>query len=248
MPINFDLSELAASQRTKPTCVLLNEEVVAIMAARANKPAAQPAAEATPPQKEYAQHLEEFVTRNLSTIDDNHDNFLSRAELKLYALRPDIAEHDREMAKAIVANYDDLNRLVEVKPAPTTMFVSQFDNLHTKSKPELSLTDLAMLRLASDAESRKNAVKQKQREGFFADYFSACLLVGAESATAGAALGLMTPPKVRATMILGGAAVGIIAGAAFTYYGRNYIRMPGCQNYYDRKQDLSATILNNMAK
>ncbi len=200
---------------------------------------------ASAPQKEYAQKLEQFVTDNFAAIDENHDTYLSKAELKLYSLRSDIKEGDKKMANLIVRNYDDLNRLTD---GTTGVSTPRWEALNFKGRDELTAKDFSMLRIASDAVSRRRAVVEKQTEGIFEEYLwsGSQLALGGTLIAAGFAS--FAGPKVAGPVLLAGAAVGFLAGVGVTAYMRSNYLIPGCEKYYESKKNLSTRILDKMIK
>lgn len=195
---------------------------------------------ATSSQREFAENLEKFAQKNFSAIDDNGDKYLSHAEVKLYAQRGDLSQQDKAMASFIEANYHDMNKLT----ARTGFF--KWDNLKEKSRDELTMADFQMLRIASDATQRQNAVREKQAEGQIFDYFEggAYGALGGTLFTAGFAK--LMGPRAGGALVLAGAIAGALGGAGLAGYFRSHHYIPGCQNFYDQKRDLSKQILDRV--
>lgn len=196
----------------------------------------------TPAQREFADKLEQFAIKNFGAIDDNADKFLSRAEVKLYAQRNDITAEQKQFASFIANNYEDLNKLTDHG------VYLRWNNLNPKSKPELTLGDFAMLRTASDAHSRGVAIQTKQAEGSVFDYVENGIYgaLGGTLFTSGFAK--LLGPKVGGPLVLAGAITGGLLAAGATSYFRGSYYVPGCQNYYDQKSNLSKQILDRMPK
>ncbi len=197
----------------------------------------------SPAQQDFADKLEQFAAKNFGGMDDNKDKYLSRAEVKLYALRTDLSAEDKAMANFIVNNYEDLNRLTD---APSTSL--RWNQLNPKGHAELTMNDFTMLRVASDATQRQKAVQQKQGEDCLYDYFHGTTFgaLGGTLFTAGFAK--MLGPRAGGALVLIGAVGGGLAGCGITSYVRNNHYSPGCQNYYDQKRDLSKKILDRIGK
>ncbi len=123
--------------------------------------------ETTKLDREFATELEKFVDGNFKNIDWNKDGFLSPKEIALYNLRDDLNQVERKMGKFIVSNYADLSELADF--CPFGSLPPRFCR-NLKFKPELCMTDLKVLRTASDQKSLQDALTDAHSKFNLADY------------------------------------------------------------------------------
>ncbi len=209
----------------------------------------------------FAGRLGRFIQRNFSSIDDNGDNSLSHAEVKLFALKSELSAADRELAKFVVNNYDDLNKITDFTDERNW----KRDRPNFKLKSELTLNDFAYLRTYTNQYELQKAVQLEKSDGAITDYVYGCTfgtlggaVIGIAIAGAGACLlrrpgligaGLLRLeliPRLAGAAIVAGGVIGLIGGYRLGSYARNQHYMQ-CENYYDQKNELTKRILDRQS-
>ncbi len=198
----------------------------------------------TPAQRGFAEKLEQFASKNFDAIDDNKDKYLSRTEVKLYALRRDLSAEDKAMTSFILNNYEDLNQLTDARGRRSF----RWNNLNPKDHPELTMNDFTMLRVVSDATQRQKALQEKQGQDRLFDYCHLTTYGALGGLSVAGGIARMLGPRAGVAALLIGAAGGALGGYGLASYFRSNYYTPGCQNYYDEKRDLSKKILDPIGR
>ncbi len=240
---DYQIDSLPVKPSTVETTTLRSQAVAMLLS---KSPDEQPKKQAPSPgidRSLAAEKLHDFVEKNFSLIDDNGDKFLSPLEVRAFAWNPKLNVEDKAMANFLLANYEDLNKL-------TDAHLSIFSRLNPKSKAELTLKDLAMLRTCTSDSAWKDAIKNGQSRYDDTDKTLAALMGGLVGITAGAFLvaALVRRPEsaIVPLCLFLGAGGGSLAGYRAAAYAREKYYLPRCKTYYEQKKELSEQILGRI--
>ncbi len=166
--------------------------------------------ETTTRERGFARELEKFIAGNFKKIDQNEDGFLSLTEVTLYNLRDDLNQTERKMGKFVASNYADLCRLAD----SGSLFEAA---LNPKRKSELCLTDMKVLRIASEQRSLQDALTAQKKSTVVLHYGEPLAVGIAGGAGVGNVLGLVAGPRLPLL------AVGALAGGYVGYKADGYL-------------------------